>query len=416
MHDSEFWNIFQQTRPLYLKQAAVSKSHTANWSMFQQTRPLYKQPLISPAPPPPPPVIEWPRKIYVATRAMGVYYTENFDGISQPVWMRVNDGLATLDCYEFHLDPFDNENCQFVLIQTGGILYRRRNQGNWEVVLDNTIRQALCGFQYTDYVGGFCFDPSIQGRVWMVTTKRPEYGQVECELAFCSDDYGDNWDVGWIYCGPYAGTGTIRAHGDRAWSSDGAGIGAYSYMLYTEDRNQHWTWQCVGLLGKPELEYNPLSPDFTNYSLPAYGNTLGYFRNAAYYGELIGDHTLCFDSSGDMWFSATNFNHQRIIRSGVLHYTYDNWATRVDNPAYATSLQGTIAPWAGDNEDHMLVETAGNHLVSGLHSEGDLIPNGISGAMPDVAPYIDSIPKGTVSGWTCLCGIQAVREAGVVYV
>lgn len=380
--------------------------------MFQQTRPLYIKPFLAPPTPPPPPVLEWPRKIYVATRAMGVYYTENFDGISQPVWMRVNDGLATLDCHEFHLDPFDNENMQFVVMKTGGVLYRRRNRGNWEVVLDNTIRQALCGKPDSGaQVGGFCFDPTIQGRVWMVTTSSDS-----CEMSFCSDDYGDTWDLGWIYCGAYALTGTVRAHGDYAWSSDAAGIGAYGYMLWTQDRNAHWSWITVDLLGRPEIEYNPLAPNFTYYSTPGFGHNLGYFENPGNYGQLISDHSLFFDKPGAMWYSATNFNHQRLINGGTLHYTNDNWATRIDNGAYATSLLGTIAPWAGDNEDHMLVETTGNHLISGLHSEADLIPLGMAGAMPDVAPYIDSIPKGTVSGYTCLCGIQAVREAGVVYV
>lgn len=412
MHESEFWSIFQQTLPLYTRKAEIPSFQVGGWSLFQQTRPLYTKPFLSPPPPPPPPVIEWPRKIYVATKLMGVYYTENFDGISQPLWTRVNDGLATLDCLEFHLDPFDQENMQFVLTTTGGVLYRRRNRGNWEAVLNNAIRQALCGQANTgERPGGFCFDPTIQGRVWMVTTSSQD-----CEMAFCSDDYGDTWDVGWIYCGPYTQTGTIRAYGNYAWSSDAAGVGTYGYMLWTSDRNQHWSWQTVDLVGLPHIEYNPLSPTSTYYATPNFGHNVGYFQNAGNYGLYISDHSLTFNKPGQMWYSATVFGHQRIIHDSRLHVTNDNWATHSYFGDYvAIQLLGTIAPWAGDNENHMLVETSGDHLISALHSEDDLIPTGMAGSSPGVAPYVNSIPKGTVSGFVCYCGIQAVREAGIVY-
>lgn len=417
MHDAEFWSIFQQTRPLFKNKATISSFEVGGWSMFQQTRPLYIKPFVPPPTPPPPPVIYWPRMIYVATQGMGVYYTDSFDGpANQPIWTRVNDGLITLDCKEFHLDPFDNENCQFVLTSTGGVLYRRRNKGNWEVVLDNAIRLPLCGKADSGwFAGGFCFDPTIQGRVWMVTTSSDG-----CELAFCSDDYGDSWDVGWIYCGPYTSTGTIRANGDRAWSTDGAGVGNYGYILFTEDRNAHWSWQLVDLVGWPEIEYNPLAPDFTYYSTRQFGHNIGFFQNPGNYGELISDHSLWFDEPGEMWFSRTNFNHQRIIHGSRVHVTNDNWATHsyfgdIGTFPITPQLGGTIAPWAGDNEDQMLVETTMNHLISTLVGEDDLSPVGIAGANPAVAPYVNSIPKGAVSGYTCFCGIQAVREAGVIY-
>ena len=82
----------------------------------------------------------WPRRIYVATTTLGVYYTENFvDPSTQPIWTAVNTGLAATDCREFHLDPFDQANRQYVMINTGQKIYRRENGGSWTEILNPTI-------------------------------------------------------------------------------------------------------------------------------------------------------------------------------------------------------------------------------------------------------------------------------------
>ena len=80
--------------------------------------------------------MKWPRGIYVATKSLGVFYTDDFtDVATQPTWTAVNTGLANLDCREFATDPYDPENKQYVLTTTGRIIYRRDNQGTWASIL-----------------------------------------------------------------------------------------------------------------------------------------------------------------------------------------------------------------------------------------------------------------------------------------
>ena len=54
--------------------------------------------------------------IYVATTAGGVYYTGNYvDETVQPIWVDVSAGLGELTCKEFHIDPIDPKDRQYVL-------------------------------------------------------------------------------------------------------------------------------------------------------------------------------------------------------------------------------------------------------------------------------------------------------------
>ena len=108
----------------------------------------------------------WPRRIYVATTALGVYYTENFvDPSTQPTWTAVNTGLASTACTEFWLDPFDPANRQYVLADS--VLYRREGGGNWTSILTLAQIAALTGYTAAARFGGFCSAPSVNGRLWV---------------------------------------------------------------------------------------------------------------------------------------------------------------------------------------------------------------------------------------------------------
>lgn len=389
--------------------------------MFQQTRPLYVKPFLGAAPGPPPPELTWPRKVYAATIAMGVYYTENFDNPDgQPTWVRVNDGLGELKCKEFHLDPFDNENRQFVLTQERSYakLYRREYQGAWEVISDRVSRAALCGEDNTWVCGGFCIDPSSEGRVWLTATSTTDK-----EFAFVSNDYGSSWNYCEIDSGPYAGTTTIRALGNTAWTTDGVGFGAHGYILWTEDGNKTWTSQCVDLLGRPVIAKHLVAPNYSipnyvTYGTPEFGNNLGYFESAANYGLYVADHTLSLQDPGKIWYSRDDLNHQRMIYAGDFYITYDNWSSYTIHDMLAPhALARCIAPWAGDNENNIIIEKYyEGHIVGIMTSENDLTTVGRSGNNVWVAPFVDSIPQPQYSGRLCTCGVQAVREDGYVYI
>lgn len=378
--------------------------------MFQQTRPLYVKPFLGP---PPLPILYWPRLIYCATKSSGVFYTGNFDDPSQqPIWTAINDGLGALNCREFHLDPFDEVNRQFVLIETGATLYMRTNGGAWVDISNLTTRGDLTGDYLTTRVGGFYLDPTIQGRIWL-TMSSPS-----CEYSFVSDDYGTSWTPGVIYAGTYAQTSTVRARGDFAWSCDAAGPGAYGYVLWTSDKGIRWYWQSVDLVGLPQIEYNPLVAYSTYYGTPQFGHTLGRFRDKMDYAVLRRD--ICLSKPGCMWYDPDDVNHQRLVWNDRLYVTNDNWVTISDAGAISTDFDATkrpdeiIAPWCGAIE-RMMISTQGAHVISALLGEDDIVAQGIAGQFPTVAPYISSIPQFSVSGGVCNCGIQCPKEEGFDY-
>lgn len=424
MHDGIFYSMFEQTRRMYKESLGTSpvKHDLVGWNSFQQTRPLYIEPQPLP-PPPPPPTLTWPRKIYVATRTMGVYYTDNFsDPSTQPIWIRVNDGLSALNCWEFHLDPFEPELRQYVLIESGAVLYRRVGGGAWQVISDNAIRAALGCYLDSSVIGGFCLDPSVQGRIWL-TTSEISHGEGwdlwnSGEFAFKSDDYGDTWTAHLIVRKPYAGTGTIRAKGDWVWTSDDSGVGVYAKMIWSANRGINWGRQTVDLLGLPTVEQNPLR-DYAYFGTPQWSHWTGMFQTVANYMWL--NYSVCIDKPGSIWFDPDDVNHQRIVYNDRLYVTNDEWTNHTDSGVIAVvgepgiGLGEIISPWCGDNTDRMFVSANGSHMICALYGEGDLTADGIGGVNCNNAPYINSIPRLVASGGVCWCGIQPVREAGYVY-
>src|SRR4030042_2631573 len=163
-------------------------------------------------------------QIYVATHNLGVYFTQDFDTpAAQPTWTAVNTGLAALDCLEFHLDPFDQENKQYVLIDNGS-LYIRENGGSWVDILSQADCVALIDLFTIDpaismvsaNIRTFCPDPSIKGKLWAVVAGVSDSVWVSPYVAIYSDDYGNTWHqpTGWIYTGFAAyGVHSIRAYG-----------------------------------------------------------------------------------------------------------------------------------------------------------------------------------------------------------
>lgn len=411
-----FWNIFNQTRALFkgIGSNTYNNHSLLGWNMYQGTRALYVKP-ISPPPPPPPPTLHWPRKIYVATLYSGVFYTENFeDPSTQPTWTAVNTGLPTLDCREFHLDPFDPEGRQYLMLETGAKLYQRQNGGDWTILSDDVSRGNLTGNYGINHFGGFYVDPLIQGRMWMIATDISAELWHDKEYAFFSEDYGATWNYYLIYESAYGETGTIRAKGNYAWSGDASGGGHAAWLLWTSDLNHSWRWQCVDLLSIPTVDVNPLK-DFAYYS-PVWTHQLGTFVDATNYRIL--QSGIEMKRPGAMWFSATNEHHQRLLYNSNLYCTNDSWASYTTAGAFPKTSFNVMAPWCGDDEDLMFIsfDEDGYHAIAALDGEADVNPIGIAGENIFTPPYIGSIPYNHISGGVCWCGIQPVKEAGYVYI
>jgi len=154
-----------------------------------------------PPPWPPPPTPEpWRRKVYVATKDKGIYYTENFSGPGgdHPDWGTVNTGLGSLQTRCIVGDPFAPAYRQYTRT-TEKKIYRREGGGSWVAVLTPTIMTAVIS-EYTGIPQGTLNIEAITGPQCNINAQGHVYAFVRCYQAFKnrlfffkSTDYGDNW-------------------------------------------------------------------------------------------------------------------------------------------------------------------------------------------------------------------------------
>ncbi len=342
----------------------------------------------------------WPNKVYVATTALGVYYTETFAGPSggQPTWATANDGLPTLDCTEFALDPLDNVNRQYVRLGTDQTIYRREYGGAWTSILAPSDCDTLLGVSGCSLIG-FGVDPS-NGRLW-ATVGHGGY------WAIYSDDHGDTWQApNKAYDSIFAyECGSPRTYGDRIWFSRSS---TNTYVQYSE--NLGATWAAGDRIGISvwvvRLCLNPLLPS----KIYAAGNG----TNGPDLVQLLsGTQTVLQADLGpprndSMWFSASVADMQRLIKNGYIYQTDDEWET-VNTPSICSPTPVSVALWSGDDEDQMILGLdLGDHVVGALASPSETTPVGLAGSSPDSSPYTDSIPN--TCGGVAIGGVAAVYE------
>lgn len=349
----------------------------------------------------------WPNKVYVATTALGVYYTETFAGPSggQPTWATANDGLPTLDCTEFALDPLDNVNRQYVRLGTDQTIYRREYGGAWTSILAPSDCDTLLGVSGCSLIG-FGVDPS-NGRLW-ATVGHGGY------WAIYSDDHGDTWQApNKAYDSIFAyECGSPRTYGDRIWFSRSS---TNTYVQYSE--NLGATWAAGDLIGISvwvvRLCLNPLLPS----KIYAAGNG----TNGPDLVQLLsGTQTVLQADLGpprndSMWFSAAAADVQRLIRGGYIYQTDDEWDT-INTPSLCSPTPVSVAPWSGNDEDQMILGLAlstsvapyQNHVIGAVAAPSETAPVGLAGPSPDTSPYTDSIPK--TCGGIAIGGVAAVYE------
>jgi len=349
----------------------------------------------------------------------GVYYTDNFVGPgTQPTWTAVNTGLAATDCREFFLDPFHQAERQYVMLEASRSLYRREDGGAWSVIFDYDTAHTVLGSTplYGETLYGFCVDPQTDGRLWV--SYKYVYDPVGTyDYVFTSDDYGDSWSAILFYTGNSYDIQSPRCNGDSIFVPHVSGAGGAYHIQYTANAGANWSISTQAAFGwKTSIAVNPLTGIAYIEQDVLATHDLAYLEDDGTTGTLQADITLSRNDA--MWFDPTDADHQRLVHNSRLYVTTDSWANR-NAPSAISYGVISIAPWAGNDTDQMLVGLTINHgvgqdhAVAALYGEDDTSSQGIAGSSPGTPPYTDSIPYGC--GGVCSMGVQAVEGTGVVH-
>jgi hypothetical protein len=358
----------------------------------------------------------WPSELYVATTTLGVYHTTNFsDPSTQPTWATVNDGLPATDCRQFALDPFDNAGRQYVLLETNRTLYTRTG-GNWTAILTPAQAVALTVQDTAGTLKYFFADPTVEGRLWVAyegsypgteSGSPVTYGTI---YALYSDDHGATWAASTLIAEGWTSERTAReivAAGDNVWVTWNSGAGAH--VACSANKGTSWADLAV-TMAQMLLGLNPLDPTHAYYAVNVND---GYLHRVDTAG---GDVTLVDNvhAATDMWFSATDADHQRAMWSARIYVTTDGWTTE-NTPSEGSPKPVYFAPWAGEDEDQILVgleisldPTGNRHAIGALYGEDDTTATGIAGANVSTSPYTGSIPE--TCGGVAWGGVQAVNS------
>jgi len=353
--------------------------------------------------------MSWSKGIYVATKSLGVYYTGNFVSPgTQPTWAQVNTGLTNTDCLEFKLDPFDPENKQYVLINTGRTLYRRDNQGSWSAILTPADVNTLLSTSEAT-IHGFCTDVSIPGRLWANVGSSETSAPPNGFWAVYSDNYGESWTAIRYLNSPYTyGANVIRAHGDNIWISMTAMLYSKRWLTYSYNGGVDWSYYEDGIGGGYLcLTHNPIEPDRIYFiTMESANYNIKHFDA----GSMTVTNGFSDQRDDVIWFDPADADHQRSIYNIHLLVTEDRWDSysSIDLSAEVIS----IARFSGGG-DAMLVGMHGDdfHYVGTIDGEVGTVV-GISGTNRNNSPYTDSIPE--TCGGICIDGVQGVKALGAV--
>jgi hypothetical protein len=365
--------------------------------------------------------------IYVATTAGGVYFTDDYvNETVQPIWVDVSAGLGELTCKEFHIDPIDPKDRQYVLT-TANILYRRVGGGNWEVILTLAIASTAAGCSAVDsMISGFCLDPLIPGRMWATFGSNNVVEEPDGFWALYSDDYGDNWTAILLYHGinTYSISSPV-VYDDVIHIPMGIFAGGAVYDYCSKAGGIDFGPADTRLSAGSWLHQISWNPTDDPYKIYYFGNRGGAPTTGIHSLEVgawdvanshwddievfldVDIYPLRLDS---MWFDPTDALHQRAIHDTTdgLFTTTDGWTT---HSAILNTLPVIICLNPVDVNGEMIVGMVLNHglhyhhCVGVMTNETDAAPVGIAGTNCDTAPFTDSIPD--TIGAICQCGVQA---------
>ncbi len=353
----------------------------------------------------------WPSKIYVATTALGVYYTENFQSPDiQPTWSAINAGLPSLDVREFWTDPFYPNTYQYLILESSREIYRRANHMPWSLVLSPAMLPE------GGSIGGFCCDPSNKGMLLAMCGAPNVVYDPDYYYIMVSGDYGATWqrdgDAGggtiWTY-----GLGSIRSNNGAVYWFTSQDLGAHASI-----NNSHLDWNYV--------PWAVIDPDDLNHPYTTYDITgdVGLGKVISVAGEAV---TLVELQDGlgpgfrcdTMWFNNSDSSHSRIVKNGHLYSTRDSWETIETTTGQLQDIYSICPINTHEDINQMFVGQAGQamyerrHVIGALYGEDETEFVGIAGSQALVEPYTSSIPWN--AGGIAQNGIQAIVSASGAY-
>lgn len=372
-------------------------------------------------------------KVYCATTAMGVYYTEDFypTGV-QPHWTAVNTGLPHLNVYQFEIEHATgySENYQYALMMgedgAPSDIYRRVNQGDWELSLSRAQAIAL-GLKAYGHLRWVCADLDKQGYLYALYVQTFEEGYIPSGdphgqvVILKSTDFGANWsyqfDAGanWTM-----EAGNVSAKNDHVYFTYNAGIFVGHYLKASHDGGA--TFSSSGSIG---VGYGP------NF-VKVYPTNEDKAFSAMWTGSSININVVTFEpgltittketsakeitTPSNMWLSWVDGNHQRaFVQTDEIKYTTNEWTTLsvTSSGNYLTAINAPkdVETWIAIGA--VGVGAPGHHVISTIPGDAQNLQTGRSGDNISVAPYTGSIPMTMVSGACANEGIQFIEGVTV---
>ncbi len=391
--------------------------------------------------------MNWPNKIYVATRNLGVFYTENFRTPEiQPIWYPINEGLPSLDVVEFHVDlrppeQRNNKDIIYALLSNHSTIYSKIGTDPWRLYMS---AYGIHGFDAAPG-GGIVMTMGARG---VVDPVMPYYtgpgdggntGQklcdcdVNCCCSYCDEGRPTIWTYGCgsprknLYCFAYGmgAIGYISKKDDAACSGEEC---VYEHAIHYQGCLCHdgddtreccycqthhvGRWMCTGtgnwcapLITTPytSVMYVVIHPNLSGFYL---ATTPDLVQCAPLNG--IGS-----DSSYDsLWVDPDDQLHMRLVSGGVINETFNGqWQS-----GYTSGSVGgisSIADWAGEDPDNIIAgRGSGENILGCLEGMEDDHFKSIAGAMRNIPPFTGAIPS-SATGGIALSGIYPVpREPG----
>jgi len=324
----------------------------------------------------------WPKKMYVATRARGVYYTRTFTGPEgdNPKWVQLNEGLDSTLVWQLAWSLLAPYARLYAIAGPAAerILYRLEpdpipwwwplTSGSfppWEPLLTTEQACTLTG--------------SVSGELCWVTTdaNHPGYTYVLFNSGltdtgtWClrSVNYGDSWTAHSIYAGIFnyragnivAGLRQTAPPGPPAhtlYASLNIGAGGHAAIYFSNDLGTSWSQQdSIGVtIQVPRCTVDPTNLEtvymtaFINPGDPyelfrsqTQGTNLVECDGALHLGFFIDLH------HGQMWINPANRADIRVLTDNDYYRTTDTWSTWSDPASVAVPVSRlSIIPHSPD--------------------------------------------------------------------
>jgi hypothetical protein len=319
----------------------------------------------------------WPKKIYVGTRAGGVFYTDTFTDPTdptQPIWIDVSAGLASLIVRDIEVDVFNPVNRQVCLTCAAdhpqdcnsAVAHLRYGAGNWLPILTEAQARVLTADANTvlDWV---TTDHSVSGRIWVAGRTSGATIVNGPFYYFYSDDDGATWNYySSITSITYYG-GNLIANGNTLWHGRCTAAGSRSRVALSTDGGATWTQSTTGFTSGSFIPYvilNPLEPGraYTQgHGLISGGLGLvdiAYVTTGNLDQTVLQDaNDLGIQSPQWIWFSQNDADFQRVITNNTIYTTLDRWTTLEAVPAAkALNVDVMLAPLISQ-EDWLILGT-----------------------------------------------------------